>query len=590
MRVELRSIKELWGYLSPKRKRQFFALFFLMILGSFSEFVSIGLVFPFLGAMTNPEVVFNSNYIQPFIQYFSISSKDELLLPMVILFASFAIFSGALRVLIIWSIARLSYATGADLNIAIYKQVLGQEYEAHVSSSSSHLINIVITKTRLVVTGVIYPLLTVLTSAFIALVILILLLVVDPVISLLSALIFGLTYTLIVRFTRRNLLTNSKKIADNSTKLITFVQESLRGIRDIIIDSAHSKVHKKFRNVDIELQRAEGDNLFIGQSPKYLMESIGMALIAFIAYFLSQKDGHINQFIPILGVMALSAQRLLPLFQQIYFGISSIRGVGSSLEDVLTFLRKPFQEHILPSQYLRLDFNDNIKLKNVSFRYKGDKNNVFSNINLTINRGDCIGIIGDSGCGKSTLLDLIMGLLQPTHGSLMVDNNVIDSHNINQWRTNIAHVPQSVFLVDDSIESNIAFFCAADEIDKDLVLRVVGNAQLSNFSNRLPSGLQTSVGEMGDKLSGGQKQRIGLARAMYKNSEVYILDESTSALDTKAEEKIIKSINSLSKDKTVIMVAHRTSTLQNCNKIYRLEKNRIISLGNFKEAFNSQSI
>ena len=235
---------------------------------------------------------------------------------------------------------------------------------------------------------------------------------------------------------------------------------------------------------------------------------------------------------------------------------------------------------------MRLDFKDNIKLKNVSFRYKGGENNVFLNINLTINRGDRIGIIGDSGCGKSTLLDLIMGLLQPTHGNLIVDNEVIDSHNINQWRANIAHVPQSVFLVDDSIESNIAFFFANDEIDKDLILRVVGNAQLSNFTDRLQSGLQTSVGEMGDKLSGGQKQRIGLARAMYKNSEVYILDESTSALDTKTEEKIIKSISSLSKDKTVIMVAHRTSTLQNCNKIYKLESNQIVDLGSYNEAFN----
>jgi len=584
MKVELGSIKELWGYLLPKRKKQFFVLFSLMILGSFSEFVSIGLVIPFLGAMTNPEVVFNSGYIQPFIQYFNITSQDEMLFPMVVLFASFAIFSGALRVIILWSIARLSYATGADLNIDIYKKVLGQNYEAHVSSSSSYLINVIITKTRLVVTGVIYPLLTILTSVFMALVIFILLVLVDPVVSMLSALVFGLTYMLIVKFTRRNLLINSKKIAANSTKLITFVQESLRSVRDIIIDSAHNKLHKKFRDVDVELQRAEGDNLFIGQSPKYLMESIGMALIAFIAYFLSQQDSHINQFIPVLGVMALSAQRLLPLLQQIYFGISSIRGVGSSLEDVLFLLRKPYQEQALPSKFFRLYFNDCIKLKNVSFRYKGNKDDVFSDINLTINRGDRIGIIGDSGCGKSTLLDLIMGLLRPTRGDLIVDSKRIDNQNINQWRANIAHVPQSVFLVDDSIESNIAFFYADDEIDKGLVMSVVGYAQLSEFSDSLPNGLRTPVGEMGDKLSGGQKQRIGLARAMYKNSEVYILDESTSALDAKTEEKIIKSISSLSKDKTIIMVAHRTSTLKNCNKIYKLERDKIVDLGSYNEA------
>ena len=586
MKVELNSIKELWGYFLPKRKKQFFALFSLMVLGSFSEFVSIGLVVPFLAAMTNPEVLLNNNYIQPFVQYFSISSKDELLLPMVVLFASFAIFSGIIRVTILWSIARLSYTAGADLNIEIYKRVIGQEYEKHMSSSSSHLINIVITKTRLVVTSVVYPILTVMTSVFIALVILILLLIVEPVASLLSVSVFGLTYVLIVKFTRRNLLTNSKKIANNSTILIRFVQESLGGIRDIIIDNIHNNVYKKFRDIDIELQRAEGDNLFIGQSPKYLMESIGMALIAFIAYFLSQKDSHINQFIPILGVMALSAQRLLPLLQQIYFGISSLRGVGHSLEDVLVLLRKPSQKQIIPSHHSRLDFTDNIKLENISFRYKGDKKDVFSNINLIINQGDCVGIIGESGCGKSTLLDLIMGLLQPMNGILLVDNQVIDSHNINQWRANIAHVPQSVFLVDDSIESNIAFFQGNDEVDEGLVLRVIEKAQLSNFMDSLPGGLQTSVGEMGDKLSGGEKQRIGLARAMYKKSEVYIFDESTSALDTKTEEKIMKSIKSLSKDKTVIMVAHRTSTLKNCNKIYKLESNQVVDLGSYNEAFN----
>jgi ATP-binding cassette, subfamily B, bacterial PglK len=585
MKSELSSIKELWGYLSPKRKKQFFALFTLMILGSFSEFVSIGLVIPFLAAMTNPEMVFNNDYIQPFIKFFSISNKDEILLPMVVLFGSFAIFSGALRVTILWSIARLSYAAGADFNINIYKKVLGQGYEEHISDSSSHLINIIITKTRFVVTGVIYPVLTILTSVFIGVVILILLLIVDPVVSLLSASVFGLTYMILVRLTRRNLFTNSKKIADNSTRLITFVQESLGGIRDIIIDSAHDKVHKKFRDVDIELQRAEGDNIFIGQSPKYLMESIGMASIAFIAYFFSQTDGSINQFVPILGVMALSAQRLLPLLQQVYFGISSMRGVGSSLEDVLMLLRKPFQEHIKSSQNMHLNFYSNIKLENIGFRYKGSKNDVFSNINLTINRGDCIGIIGDSGCGKSTLLDIIMGLLKPTYGNLKIDNRVVDNQNINQWRANIAHVPQSVFLVDDSIEFNIAFLYENHEIDKDLIFTVVEKAQLSDFTDSLPNGLQTSVGEMGDKLSGGQKQRIGLARAMYKNSDVYILDESTSALDTKTEEKIMKSINSLSKDKTVIMVAHRISTLKNCNKIYKLQKNQIKNLGSYSEAF-----
>jgi ATP-binding cassette subfamily B protein len=584
MKIEIESINELWSYLSLRRKRQFFGIFILMILGSFAEFISIGLVMPFLGAITNPEIIFNNHYVQPFLQYFNIASEDEMLLPFVVLFSVFSIFSGMLRVFILWSISRLSYATGADLNIDIYQKALGQDYETHVSSSSSKLINVIITKTRLVVTGVIYPLLTVATSIFIASFILLLLLLVDPVVSLTSALVFGITYVLIVKLTRKNLLNNSEKIAQNSTKLINYVQESLGGIRDIIIDSSHTTVHKKFKETDSDLQRAEGNNLFIGQSPKYLMESIGLALIAFIAYFLSQSNGGMDKFIPVLGVMALSAQRLLPLLQQVYFGISSIRGVKSSLNDVLELLRMPSKDYTNVSQVKPLKFNHYIKLKDAGFGYKGSEVGVFSGINLTIEKGDCIGLIGDSGCGKSTVLDILMGLLLPTQGELIIDGKTINNNNIAQWRSNISHVPQSVFMIDDSIENNITFF-NQKPIDSSLILKVVESSQLDYFIDKLPNGLKTTVGEMGDKISGGQKQRIGLARAMYKNSEIYILDEATSALDEKTEEKIIQSINSIRGEKTIIMVAHRTSTLKNCNKIYKLKNSQIISLGSYDKAF-----
>jgi len=275
---------------------------------------------------------------------------------------------------------------------------------------------------------------------------------------------------------------------------------------------------------------------------------------------------------------------LLPLLQQIYFGISSIRGVKSSLNDVLELLRKPSKNYIDSSQVKPLKFNHHIKLEDVSFSYKGSKVGIFSGINLTIEKGDCIGLIGDSGCGKSTILDILMGLLLPTQGRLIVDGKKIDSNNIIQWRSNISHVPQSVFMTDDSIENNITFF-NQKVIDSSLISKAIEDSQLDYFINKLPNGLKTTVGEMGDKISGGQKQRIGLARAMYKNSDIYILDESTSALDEKTEEKIIQSINSISDEKTIIMVAHRTSTLKNCNKIYKLQNNQIINLGSYSEAF-----
>lgn len=582
--MEFSLIKELWNLLSQTRKRQYYFLFFLMALGALSEFVSIGLVIPFLGAIATPEVIFNSPYSQHIIEYLDISTKEEMLLPMVVLFSCMAIISGAIRISLMWLTARLSYSTGADINLNIYKKVLSQNFETHVSSESSEVINTVIHKTRLVVTSVIYPSLTILSSIFISFFILFLLVLVDPVISIGSILVFGLMYLFIVRFSRMNLSQNSKTIAKNSTRLILFLQESLGGIRDIIIENAHNKFYLNFKNTDVKLQRAEGDNLFIGQSPKFFMESAGMVLIAIIAFYLTRNSGSIVQSIPVLGVLALAAQRLLPLLQQMYFGFSSIRGVGESLENVLVILRQTYYEMPDPKLVKKVSFLSSIELKGVGFRYANESRDVFTNINLDISQGDCIGIIGDSGCGKSTLLDLIMGLLGPTQGEISIDGVSLSKDNMQGWQSHIAHVPQSVFLINESIEKNIAFLYDESEININLIQEVVKRAQLNDFVASCDKGIKMNVGEMGDKLSGGQKQRIGLARAMYKKPSVFIFDESTSALDEKTEEKIIQSINSY-KGKTIIMVAHRSSTLKNCNKIYKLENNKIIDLGSYGEAF-----
>ena len=583
--MEFALIKELWGFLSQKRKKQYYLLFFLIIIGSLSEFVSIGLVIPFLAAIATPEVVFNSPYAQPLIIFLDISNKDGMLLPMVVLFSSAAIISGIMRVTLLWFTARLSYSTGSDLNLDVYKKVLSQNFEAHKSNVSSEVINTVINKTRLVVTGVIYPSLTIFSSAFIAVIILSLLITVDPVISTSSLFIFGVFYLFIIKFSRINLSQNSVTIAKNSTRLVLFLQESLGGIRDIIIENAHNKFYQNFQDTDVKLQRAEGDNLFIGQSPKYFMESAGMVLIALIAFYLTRNSGDILESIPILGVLALSAQRLLPLLQQIYFGYSSIKGVGKSLDDVLVILRRPHNKMPDPKAVKKVIFESKIQLKNISFRYPNETRNVFTDVNLNINQGDCIGIIGDSGCGKSTLLDIIMGLLAPTSGEVSIDGVMLEKQNMQGWQSNIAHVPQSVFLTNESIEKNIAFLYDENEININFITEVVERAQLNDLISKSLKGIKTSVGERGDKLSGGQKQRVGLARAMYKKPSVFIFDESTSALDSNTEEKIIQSINSSYKARTIIMVAHRITTLKNCNQIFKLEHNKIISLGSYDEAF-----
>ena len=584
--MELKLIKELWTYISSQRKKQFYFLVFLIFLGSLSEFISIGLLIPFITAISNPEIVFDNKYAYPLITYLNITSDHDLLVAMVSLFASAALLSGVLRVMLIRNISKLSYMTGADLNINIYKRTLSQNYEAHIGADKSEVINKIINKTRLIVTGVIYPLLTILSSFFIGSVILALLIFVSPLTTMLVVSFIGLIYVFIIKFTRVNLSQKSEIIAKNSSQLVLFIQESLGNIRDIIIDNVHFKFYQKFDDIDSPLQQAESDILFIGQSPKYLMESAGMILIAIIAFFLAKDSKNFDQALPVLAVMALSAQKLLPLVQQIYYGLSSVRGVGKSLEDVLIIMRRPINEYGKTENLNKFLFSKNIELKNISYRYPKESKDALSNINLKINHGDCIGIIGDSGCGKSTLLDIIMGLLKPSSGEFYVDGTKLNKHTLQSWQSNIAHVPQSIFLTNESIEKNIVFLDEEVDIDKDRLRKAINDSQLEEFLLKPSSQSKSSIGDMGEKLSGGQRQRVGLARAMYKKPAVFILDEATSALDKKTEQKIIESIFKSQRGSTVIMVAHRLTSLKNCNKIFKFENNKLVSIGSFKDNFN----
>ncbi|MDG2252667.1 MAG: ABC transporter ATP-binding protein [Methylophilaceae bacterium] len=584
--MEFKLIKELWIHISNQRKKQFYFLFVLIFLGSLSEFISIGLLIPFITAISNPEIIFDNKYAYPLITYLNITSNHDLLISMVVLFASAAFISGILRVMLIRNISKLSYMTGADLNINIYKRTLSQNYEAHIGADKSEVINKIINKTRLIVTGVIYPLLTILSSFIIGSVILALLIFVSPVTTILVVSFIGLIYILIIKFTRVNLSQKSEVIAKNSSKLVLFIQESLGNIRDIIIDNAHTKFYQKFSDIDYPLQKSESDILFIGQSPKYLMESAGMILIAIIAFFLAKESQNFDQALPVLAVMALSAQKLLPLVQQIYYGFSSVRGVGKSLEDVLIILRMPINDYGKKHNLKKFLFSKNIELKNITYRYPNESEDALSKINLKINYGDCIGIIGDSGCGKSTLLDIIMGLLSPSSGEFYVDGTKLNKQTLKTWQSNIAHVPQSIFLTNESIEKNIVFLDEEVDIDNELLRKVINDSQLGEFLFKLSSQSRATIGDMGEKLSGGQRQRVGLARAMYKKPAVFILDEATSALDKKTEEKIVESIFKSYKGSTVIMVAHRLTSLKNCNKIFKFENNKLVNIGSYKENFN----
>ena len=579
-------LKRLWHHISPRRRGQFGLLLVLMLLASFAEILSIGAVLPFLGVLTVPERVFEHAAAQPIIHVLGLTMPAQLLLPLTIAFAVAALIAGAMRLLLLWASTRLSFSTGADLSISIYRRTLYQPYAVHCARNSSEVINGISGKASGVIYSIIVPALTLISSSVMLIAILIALLTVEPVIALAAFGGFGLIYAFIIRLTRKQLLADSQRIARESSHVIKSLQEGLGGIRDVLIDGSQATYCHIYRNADLPLRRAQGNNLFISSSPRYGMEALGMMLIAALAYSLAQQADGIAKAIPILGALALGAQRLLPVLQQAYGSWTQINGGQASLQDALELLDQPLPDYADQPAAQPLPFKHNISLKQLAFRYSPQAPYVLKPLNLSIAKGSRVGFIGTTGSGKSTLLDIVMGLLQPTDGSLEIDGQPVTPINNRAWQTHIAHVPQAIFLADSSIEENIAFGVPIDQIDPQRVRQAAQQAQIADSIESWPKQYQTFVGERGIRLSGGQRQRIGIARALYKQADVIIFDEATSALDNETEQAVMQAIEGLSKDLTLLIIAHRLTTLKNCTQIVELGAGGIRRTGSHQDIVN----
>ena len=414
-------LKRLWHFISPRRRVQFSLLLVLMVLTSFAEIFSLGAVLSFLGVLTSPDTVYNQPFLRPLFSFFEIASPEELLLPVTVVFMLAALLAGGMRFFQLWANTRLSVATGADLSIELYRRTLYQPYSVHVGRNSSEIITAVATKVNAVIFGVIVPFVTLILSSIIMVAIMATFVVVNPVVAFSAFGGFGLTYAVIIGLTRKRLKLNSQKIAQESNQVVKSLQEGLGGIRDVLIDGNQAVYCQAYSRVVFPLLRARGNNSFMSQSPRFGIEAIGMILITLLAYALAQQPEGAVRAIPVLGTLALGAQRLLPVLQHLYSSWSAIQGGDASLRDVLKLLEQPVPEHAALASSQKLPFEKAIQLKNLSFRYNPEASYVLKNLDLTITKGSRVGFIGATGSGKSTLLDIIMGLLQPTAVLLEVD-------------------------------------------------------------------------------------------------------------------------------------------------------------------------
>lgn len=567
----------LWGHLSQRRRRQFVLLMGLMVASAFAEVVSLGAVLPFIGILIAPEKVFQFRVVADLAYAAGIESPQQLLLPLTLLFATMALLSGGVRMLVLWASTRFAFSAGTDLSIEVYRRSLYQPYSVHIARNSSEVISSITNKVGGTVLGVMLPLMTLISSVTSMVAIMLALILIDPVVAIVAAAGFACSYGLITRMGRKRLQRNSQLIASEHSRVVKVLQEGLGAIRDVLLDGAQPVYCNAYRKADYSFRRAQGDNVFVGQSPRYIMESMGVVLITALAFGLSQRGQGIAAALPVLAALALGAQRLLPALQQGYAAWASVAGNYVSLADTIELLNQPIAAELLQAKPEPLSICIAIRFEEVRFRYTPTGPWVLDRLDLTIPRGARIGIVGGTGSGKSTALDLLMGLLAPTEGRFLVDGLPLHGNRVRAWQRSIAHVPQTIYLADTSFAENIAFGLPADAIDMQRVRQAARQAQIAEFIEGRPEGYEAYVGERGVRLSGGQRQRIGIARALYKQASVLVLDEATSALDNLTERSVLAAIEGFNRDLTIVLIAHRLSTVRHCDTIVELAHGRVVA-------------
>lgn len=558
-----RSVARIWALIQARRRRQFYMLILIMIGASFAEIFSLGMIVPFLLVLTSPERVMTNPIAHSILSALGVSAQGDVVLLVAAAFCFATVLAAVVRLLLLYASTGFSFALGADLSHEMYRRALYQPYAVHVGRNSTEVINGVVGKANEVTSNVIGQLLVLFSAAFLMVGIVGTLLTINYVVTGVAVAAFALIYGGIMWATRLRLRRDSHIIARESPRVLRALQEGLGGIRDVLIDGTQETFIDIYKTADRTTRAAQGRIALTVGSPRFLVEGLGMIFIALLAVSVSQSGGGEN-VIPVLGALALGAQRLLPVVQQSYSAIITIRGSEASLGDVIGLLSQPMTESS-DGPFERIAFSKALEIKGVTFRYAEEGPDVLKGIDLTIVRGARVGIFGPTGGGKSTLIDIIMGLLDPTTGRVTVDGTAIGDTTRRGWRAHIAHVPQSIFLSDSSIAENIAFGVPPQFVDRERVERAAKLAQIASTIESWPLAYDAPVGERGVRLSGGQRQRIGIARALYKEADVIVFDEATSALDGETEREVISAIEALSHDLTIIMVAHRLTTLRGCD-------------------------
>lgn len=558
-----------WRHISRRRKWQALVSVILTLAGGVAEIISLGAVVPFIAVLTAPEQVLQKPIASRIAGWAGIVAPREMIIPLSVLFCVAAIVAGVLRVAQLWFNIRFAQVVGSDLCAEVFRRTLYQPYTFHLNQNTSTILAFVTQKVSAVASGL-QATLNFSTSVFLGISIIGALLAINAPVALATASLLGFFYYIFARQSKLALEKNGEIQARESVQYIKVLQESLGGIRDVLLDNNQEVFLNIFRRSERQARTAGSRNYVIGSIPRFVLEPAALLVLVGVAAALASSGTAVATMLPLMGVLVFGAQRLMPTLQQAYQMYAMILNYNETTREVLVVLRQPLSVAAFSIAPPPLPFLKEIHLQELSFRYGPSSALVLDRVELCIPKGARIGFVGKTGGGKSTTVDLIMGLLLPTAGSIKVDGLELSGDRMRAWQRTVAHVPQSIFLADVSLAENIAFGVPLPSIDFALVQHAARQAQIDEFIEQQALKYQALVGERGVRLSGGQRQRIGIARALYKRASVLIFDEATSALDSETEQAVMQSIEQLSRDLTIILIAHRVTTVERCEAVYEV--------------------
>jgi len=587
-------LKKLYSLLNAEERRKAAVVCLLLMIVSVVEVAGVASILPLIGVIANPEIIDSNHYLSYIYNAFSFTSHQSFIIFLGICFLGILIAGLAIQAVGVWVLLRFSFMRSYTWSLRLFTDYLRQPYEWFISRHSAQLTTSVLGEVRQVVSGVLIPTLHIIASVFTSLMLFVLLIITDPLLAMAAGISLGSLYFVISFFLAKRVRNYGQEQHTAQRQRQRVVQETFGGIKDIKIAGIEDVRANTFSGPAYVWAHTQIKVGMAVQLPHLLTQAFLFGGMLLILLYLVLFYGGLQEALPVIALFAFATYRLMPNIQKIYANISTInqhKAVFDSIsEDIKRKDSKNQSNEKMDYSRESLGLKDTLELDNLTYSYPSETKCAVKNISINIPAKSMIGFVGSSGSGKTTLVDLILGLLRPSSGTLNVDGHVINDARLRAWQRTIGYVPQQIFLTDDTVSANIAFGVPKRKLSQQRVEEAAKAANIHDFIvSQLPQGYETTVGDKGVRLSGGQRQRLGIARALYHDPDVLIFDEATSALDNLTEQAVMEAVNKLGSIKTIIIIAHRLSTVQKCDCIYVLNAGEIEDKGTYDELLISSS-